>query len=276
MKIAVTGSTGLLGKYLLRLPDMIGTGGSGVDITDLPTITDAISSIRPDWIIHAAALTNVDFCERNPRDSVLVGILGTENVMLAAAHFGARVLFVSTDSVFDGEKGCYSETDAVKPINRYARHKTVSESIVLSNRENIVIRTNFFGVGGKSYTDWLMRELSGGAVSVFSDSTWSPIYAGHLAQLMLDSIHSGLSGIYHVSGSEPITKYDFAVQMKNILGLNGNVVPVPVSSVNLAARRPKNTSLDCRKFEANIGVSLGNANQELLALAKELGIDARI
>ena len=278
MKIIVTGSTGLLGRYFLKQAksccyEVFGAGGRGGVLSSKQSFLNYANDIEPDWIIHCAAMTNVDECERNPQLAEDVNVTLTKMVCEVAVEAKARVLYISTDSVFDNHK-MYgsSEADIVSPLNVYAKSKLGGETVVMThNFWNLVFRTNFFGVGGKSYSDWIVNSIkTEGIVRAFNDVWWTPIYAGTLAEYGVQAMDRGMTGLYHVAGYDGIPQYEFAKALVGALGYNENCVfPISVDDVPLLAKRPKDTMLDTSKFEHDFDTLLPYVSQSIDAYAEE-------
>lgn len=177
--------------------------------------------------------------------------------MLATACANAGIAFVhiSTDAVFDGQRGNYSEDDVPAPVNVYAETKLEGEGAVLDAfPEALVIRTNFIGAspsGSSGLADWMVSKLeSGEGVPGFTDVTFAPLLTNELARIILATIESNLHGLYHAAARDACTKYDFARLLCVALGFDPNLVePASVANATLAARRPLNTSLSSSRLE---------------------------
>ena len=218
------------------------------------TVERLLDEIQPDWVIHCAALANLDACEADPAKARKIN---TEVPYLLAQHVargGARLLHVSTDAVFDGLKGNYTETDLPNPTGEYARTKLDAEGAVLgANPDAIVARVNLFGyslTGKRSLSEFFLYNLlAGEKVMGFTDVIFCPLLANHLAHVFLDMLEFGLSGLYHTVSSECLSKYDFGVRIAQLFGLDETLIqPTCVAQGGLKAARSPNLTLRTDKL----------------------------
>jgi dTDP-4-dehydrorhamnose reductase len=269
MKILVTGASGLLGLNLCLLMnsthEIVGVDRnrlSGVpfqlirtDLLDAQAEHQVLDTVRPDWLIHCAAQANIDVCEADPG---LAKILNTDlpgELAVACAQRGIRMVHLSTDAVFDGTKdGIYTEQDSPNPLSIYARTKLASERVVLeANPEAIVVRVNFFGwslSGERSLSEFFVNSLGAGQhVQGFTDVCFCPLFVGDLAELLLKMLAKELSGIYHVVGSESLSKYEFGAAIARKFGYDKSLIDsVSVDESDLKARRSHNLRLSVHRL----------------------------
>jgi dTDP-4-dehydrorhamnose reductase len=206
--------------------------------------------------VNCAGFTNVDECERDPEQARALNV--ELPLMLAAACAEAKVglVHISTDAVFDGERGNYSEHDTPAPVNVYAQTKLDGERAVLEALpEALVLRTNFIGVsqsGRTGLADWIASKLeSGEKVPGFTDVTFGPLLANELARIILAATESSLQGLYHAAARDACTKYDFACRLATVLGFDPTIVtPASVADAGLTAPRSHNMSLSSERLEA--------------------------
>lgn len=274
-RVLITGASGLLGGYLVRAARSrsldaafaSGTtpGGhdprwSSLDLTGERAVADLWDRMHPDLVIHAAALTNVDLCERDPALADAVNRGAVELLARQAAAHGARLVQISTDSVFDGSRGGYSETDEPAPVNVYARTKVAAEQEAATVDDHLVVRTNFFGRSSRGHglAEWLLGELAAGKPIVgFSDVVFSPLYCGDFAELLLDLALGDERGILHLGGSGSVSKLEFAKLIAAAYGFDPSLVqPGRLADADLTAPRPLNTSLAVDRAERVLGRSL--------------------
>lgn len=224
-------------------------------------LASVLNDVRPDLIVHAAAMTNVDACERNPvlAQRVNCDVLG--EIVEYCQLSGSRLVHISTDSVFDGQKETpYNENDPVAPLNVYARTKLAAESLVLRRPDAIVLRTNIFGWrppgGDVSFGEWVLRSLRDGTpLTMFHDVMYSPIATPLFSGVVAQCVKAGLTGLYHAGGGEILSKYQFALKVAEAYGLpTNNVLSISVADKPLAALRPRNMALDSSKLAAALGV----------------------
>jgi dTDP-4-dehydrorhamnose reductase len=274
MKILVTGASGLLGLNLCLMMqpthEIVGVDRSrlsGVpfellraDLLDARVEHRILDSVRPDWLIHCAAQANLDACEADPALAKTLNADLPGELATACAQRGIRMVHLSTDAVFDGTKdGVYTEEDAPDPLSVYARTKLDSERAVLNaNPDVIVVRVNFFGWslnGQRSLAEFFVNSLGiGKRLPGFTDVYFCPLFVGDLAELLLKMLVNELSGIYHVVGSESLTKYDFGVAIARRFGFDERLIEaVSVEESGLKARRSHNLQLSVHKLSTALG-----------------------
>ncbi len=261
-RVLVTGAKGMLGRDLTealsRTYEVYGRDIDDFDITREKETMDAISGIRPDTVVHAAAYTDVDGCESHVELAHSINGEGTKNVVSACRKLGARMVYMSTDYVFDGTKsGAYSEEDPTCPINTYGRSKLEGERWVRTIvGQFIIVRTAWlFGRGGNNFVKTIVRlAKEKRALSVVNDQVGSPTYTVDLSQAIGDLMKKRCSGIYHITNGETCSWFEYAREILVMSGLSG--VPLhPISSDQLdrAAKRPHNSVFACGKFEREMG-----------------------
>jgi dTDP-4-dehydrorhamnose reductase len=271
----ITGASGLLGANLalqwseagidltgLYHSHPVGAPGFAarrVDLTDEAAVQTAIREAAPDWIIHCAAATNVDWCEAQPEQARRVNADGAGVVAAAARDAGAGMITISTDSVFDGERGGYTEADAPAPVNAYARSKLAGERAVLAaHPAALVVRTNIFGWNAqpkRSLAEWVLARLEAGEdVPGWADVVFNPLLVNDLGDLLLGAMERGLRGVYHFAGQNAVSKYAFAQGVARTFEYDeGRVHPTSVDDVSFAAPRPRSTTLTVDKACAALG-----------------------
>ena len=209
----------VVGTYLSHPVSLPGCRSIALDITIRRQVHEAIQAVRPTHIIHGAAMSAPDACEKNPQTAWDINCTGTQNILDAASAIGSRVVFISTDLVFDGRQGNYAETDPANPINQYARTKVEAEKLCLKHSQNcIVVRITLqYGLSngcGSSFSDLLIHKLSQGQeVSLFTDQIRTPTCVIDTARgLELAALHGKPGEIYHLAGPERIDRYGFAAK----------------------------------------------------------------
>lgn len=276
MRILVTGASGLLGVNLALEASRQHTVFGSVyqhplhtekfqvircNLLDPQQLEDLLERSQPEWVINCAALANLDACEADP---ALAKKMNSELPALLAkyvARGGARLLHVSTDAVFDGKEGDYSEEDSPNPLSVYARTKLDGERAVMELcPQAIVVRVNLFGwsVSGKrSLAEWFINNLSvGRRVMGFTDVYFCPLLATDLGNLLLEMLGHGLQGLYHVVSSECSSKYEFGRQLAVLFGFDEKLIePASVSRAGLAAARSPNLTLKTDKLARDLGKS---------------------
>jgi dTDP-4-dehydrorhamnose reductase len=245
MKAMILGATGLLGKALIREwsgDDVLGLGSKDVDICDAGKVRESVEKARPDWIVLAAAYTDVDGCESHPDLAFAVNRDGPLNVAQAAMRVGAKLLFLSSDYVFDGKNTLPYETlDGRNPQSVYGRSKAEAEVGLLEVLpECCIARTSWlFGTGGKCFPDTILKlAASRPTLDVVEDQRGSPTYSVDLAQAIIGLCRKGASGIVHVTNSGDCSWYEFAREIVKGAGLATEVRPVSSQQMARPAPRP--------------------------------------
>lgn len=268
MRIVITGAAGLLGDKILRVASADDTllpthrsvapteSSLKMDVADIGQVHERLLALRPDAVIHAAALTNVDECERDRERATLVNSLGTRNIAEVCRQLGCRMIYVSTDYVFDGESGMYVETDTPSPINHYGSTKLEGEGHVMGLCEDYAIcRTSvLYGWHPRknNFATWIIDSLKKGQpIRVVDDHYNSPTLADNLAEVLLEVAHRPLSGVFHTAGAERISRYDFAVRLARTFNLDPDLIAgVEMKDLRLwVARRPPDSSLNVGRAE---------------------------
>lgn len=278
MRILVTGASGLLGLNLALSAAGQASGSHLVfgTVKDHALRTSAFTAIQtdllaseaveklldqtqPDWVIHCAAMANVDACEADPQGARQLNSELPAKLASHVARGGARLVHISTDAVFDGQRGAYTETDLPNPLGVYARTKLEGERLVAeANPEAIIARVNLFGWslrGSRSLGEFFFYNLSAGkGVRGFTDVFFCPLLANDIAPILLHMLEKGLSGLYHVVSRECASKYEFGVRVARRFGLDESLItPTSVAEAGLRAPRSPNLTLRTDKLAAALG-----------------------
>jgi dTDP-4-dehydrorhamnose reductase len=266
----VTGASGLLGSSLVEtaLSQAIdvtavyqehpihfpGARVVQADLTAERSAFDLIQSVRPEWTIHCAAATNVDWCESHPDEARAVNVEAARHLAQAVAHAGGRLIYISTDMVYADAAGYHNEQDALAPVNVYAKSKLDGE---FATREvlasALVVRTNIYGwnlLAKHSLAEWALAELEANRpIAGFSDVSFTPILVNDLAEILLAMMDRNLTGVYHVAASHSCSKYEFVVNIAHVFELDSSLVrPALLENAGLLARRPKNLALQTTRI----------------------------
>jgi len=246
MRVTVFGASGLLGKYLLREwkdDDITGLTSRDVDIRDLQQVQRAVESSRPEWIVLAAAYTDVDGCETNPDLAFQTNCEGAVNVASTAKDKGSRLLFLSTDYVFDGAKSTpYEIDDPLNPKTVYGRSKAEAEmAISRILPAACVVRTSWvFGTAGKCFPDTILKLAAvRPEIDVVDDQRGSPTYARDLARAIIELCRKEASGTVHATNAGDCTWFQFASEIIRVSGLHTVVRPTSSDRFPRPAQRPK-------------------------------------
>lgn len=245
MKVTILGATGLLGQALMREwtgDQVVGLSSRDVDIRDAVKVQDLVQQHRPDWIVLAAAYTDVDGCESNQDRAFSVNRDGPVNVATAAKEIGARLLFLSSDYVFDGKKTTpYEAGDARNPQSVYGRSKAQAEVKLLEVLPGCcVARTSWlFGKGGKCFPDTILNlAATRPALDVVNDQRGCPTYSVDLARAIIQLCRANATGIVHATNAGDCTWFEFAREIVSRAGLPTAVRPVSSQQMARPAPRP--------------------------------------
>jgi dTDP-4-dehydrorhamnose reductase len=277
MKVLVTGGTGLLGYWLVdaflskgfevyatfneKNPTGLEARWVRMNLEDPGSIADVAREVKPDILIHSAAYTDVDGCELNKAKAYRVNYLGTE-LLVKAFRDLEYFVYISTDYVFDGERGLYKEEDLPAPVNYYGLSKLLGETAVravLSERSIIVRVSGLYGyspTGKKNFGIIALEKLlRREPVEAFVDQWLSPTYIRFLAGALVKLTELKPAGVLHLAG-ERLSRYEFAVSLASVLGVEEELVkPRPLGSIRFPARRPRDSSLDVSKAR-ELGLTL--------------------
>jgi dTDP-4-dehydrorhamnose reductase len=258
MRILVTGADGQLGVELVRAlaahGELIPSTLADLDITH-PGCPDRIATLQPGWVVHAAAETDVDGCEREPERAMAVNAEGTRRVAEGCRRSGAGLVYVSTDYVFDGQKGSgYAEWDPPAPPNVYGCSKLEGERAVrmVAAHWTIVRTAWLYGLHGRNFVKTILgRAAAGEPLRVVDDQVGSPTYAADLADAVALLLSRGRTGIYHVTNSGACSWYEFAREILRLAGFDPiTVAPITSEQLNRPARRPGYSALENAAWQA--------------------------
>ncbi len=274
-KILITGINGMLGRdladvlkgqYSISGIDVHESGDSKnayycCDITDAGRLRKILEKIKPWLIIHAAAFTDVDGCEKYPEKAETINVQGTRNIVSLCQEYGSRLIYISTDYVFNGKKStAYTEDDATSPLNVYGRTKLLGEELVRTDLpESLIVRTSWlFGKGGKNFVKTIIdKSAQVDTLKVVNDQRGSPTHTLSLSlglRELIKAVFGALEkaanyGVYHVSNSENCTWYEFARTIVDLCDINVDVIPVDSTQFPRPAKRPERSILDNSRYE---------------------------
>ncbi|MBI3313485.1 MAG: SDR family oxidoreductase [Candidatus Omnitrophica bacterium] len=267
-KVLITGSNGLLGQTLIRifstrddfecLATSRGENRASLfektryevlDITDESAVRRVMASFRPEAVIHTAALSQPDFCEKNPDQAWEVNAQGTENVALACEKYGAHLIHLSSDFIFDGKNGPYRETDLPHPLCHYAKTKWESEKKAASSKSSWTILRTCLAYGmvpNMSRSNILILVLkslkNNRPLRIATDQIRTPTFIDDLAHACLNVALKKSQGIFHIAGPECMSVFEFAVKAADFFGLDRALIqPIETADLKEAAGRPLKT-----------------------------------
>jgi dTDP-4-dehydrorhamnose reductase len=266
MRILVTGASGFFGgnlvKFLSTEHEVFGTyhsckikGLHYLDLSDSLQISQLIWQIKPDIIIHAACVTDVDYCETHKKEAFSVNVAGVKG-LLSAADKKTRIIYLSSNYVFDGKKGDYSEYSHKNPINYYGTTKSVAEELIKTHKNHLIIRSGmFYGYNEnqdkKNFLAWLLGNLlAQQKVKVVSDQVCNPTFIDDIAKITCLLVSNNMHGIIHIAGAETLTRLEFAYKIAAALNLNKSLI-MPIKSDGLfpLAKRPLKINLSTKKMQ---------------------------
>ena len=257
MRVTLLGASGLLGQELMQALDdeqVTALSSKDADVRDARGIEQVIRDSRPDWVILSAAFTDVDGCEANRDLAFAVNCEGAVHVANAARAAGSRLMFLSTDYVFDGTKGSpYETADPRHPINVYGESKAGAEERLLEILPDLCIaRTSWlFGHGGKCFPATILKlAATRPEISVVNDQRGSPTFTPDLASALAQLCAKEARGIIHVTNSGNCTWYEFAKEIIGIARLPAVVKPVSTAEFPRPARRPEYSVLSASSLHA--------------------------
>lgn len=298
-KILLTGGSGLLATNWAisqrnnfdviigvheRIIQIEGVQTARLRLDSIKDFETDICELKPDIIIHTAALSSVEVCEKSPKLAHHINIVLASVVAIVCAKHDIQMVHISTDHLYDGIQTLVSEEVAVSPINIYAKTKAEAELRVVNIcPEALVIRTNFFGWGTSyrnSFSDIIIHELrEGRTLDLFHDIFYSPILISELVRITHFLLERNERGVFHVCGNERISKYEFGIKLAKIFDLNiSQINMTSITSRNELVRRPLDMSLSNKKVNLLLTEPVTSFNDQLIQLRKEeeLGVASEL
>jgi len=245
-----------------------------LDIRDADAVQKLFRAVKPDWAFLASALTHVDYCEDHPDEARAINAKGVENAAAACRAAGTKLVYLSTEYVFDGAAGPYREEDPIHPLGVYAQTKAEGEKAALSLPDALVARTTVvydWDPAGKNFVMQLIQRLSNGERMKVPNDQWShPTLARNLVAVLWELTQKDARGIFHVVGPDYLHRYDFARRAAEALGLPSELIePVATSSFNQKAKRPLKAGLLTNKVRAAAATPLTGVWEGVLLVKKE-------
>lgn len=263
MKVLITGAHGLLGsEFVAALVDrgdvVAPLGRADLDVTDAGLVLETVRSLAPDVVVHCAAWTAVDAAEEHPDEAMRVNRDGARNVAEASVGAGARVVYISTDYVYDGSgREPHRPEDPVSPASVYARTKLAGEDAVAGATEGraLVVRTGWlYGAAGKNFVDSMIGHgRKGSPLRVVGDQVGRPTWARNVARVVLELLDTGADGIWHVADGGTASWHELAEEAFAIVGIDTPIASTSTEEWGAAAPRPRYSVLDLARTEARVG-----------------------
>ena len=270
-KILVTGAFGQLGTSLCEVlsnKSILATGriitttekyrSVELDITNQKNVEELIHNYKPDIIIHLAAMTDVDGCEKDPEIAFDINVRATENLL---KNFRGKFIYISTDYVFDGEEGPYSEDDKVNPVSVYGKTKLYGESLIKeSDIDWVILRSNIiFSYNDRtkaSFVNWVVDSLKRKQIITVVNDQWNnPTWTNDLANVISMIIEKNISGLYHYGGGDFLNRLEFAKMIASVFNLDRELIhPITTPELNWLAQRPLKSGLYTNKIELDLGI----------------------
>jgi len=288
-RLLITGSTGLLGRKITELAKNdyevtslyntrpLHPNSLKLDITNAYEISNLFKTVKPDIVVHTAAETNVDKCETQREHAWKINVEGTRNLAIACSKTNTKIVYISTDYVFDGAKGNYNEQDSPNPVNYYGVTKLEGENQVTKHCKNhAILRTSvLYGwhPWKKNFATWVISQLrQSNEVTVVEDHYNTPTLADNLAEIAVEVEQRNLQGLLHTSGKERISRYEFAKQIAKTFDSNSDLIK-PVKMSHLAAwtaQRPRDSSLGTNKIQTQLKTKPVNITEGLNKMKEEM------
>ncbi len=293
MRVLATGSNSLLGKALWeQTPKGISLlltylppckprqnlwQTKALDVTDNDNVMAVVSRFRPQWILHLAALSDVDYCEKHKKQAYLVNVQGTKNIIKAGKTCGSHFLFTSTNGIFDGKHAPYKENSLPHPLHVYGKTKLEAEQLIRqATIPSLIVRLITMYSWSPEGTrqnpvTWALKQLKKGiTLDMVTDSFVNPLYAPSAAEAIWKLIKADASGIFHIAGKTRVSRYNWTIETAKIFGFNPSLVkPVKSNFFPSFTPRPRDTSFSTKKIEHTINWKPLTLKQGLIKMRKE-------
>lgn len=283
----MTGSSGLLGRRIVKAAQInyevvpthhtrsLFPNSIALDITNRKDVFQLTTRQRPHAVIHVAAMKNVDKCETDRNLAWKTNAEGTRNIAEACKKAGVKLVYVSTDYVFDGRKGLYAEIDKPNPVNYYGLTKLKGEEFVKKycDRSSIARTSLLYSwhLEEANFASWVVDSLRRDEkIAVINDHYQSPTLTDNIVEALLQIVERDLSGLYHIAGNERINRYEFATRIAETFGLDPSLIkPINMSQLKIwKTRRPRDSSLCIKKAQKHLKTEFLNI-EESLSLVKK-------
>lgn len=291
MKLLITGASGLFGSKLSEIAVSKNFEVYSCDVQELPVcgtfvkfdvsnkeqVNEVFRRVKPDVVVHAATLTDVDKCELNKELAWKINVEGTKNIVEAANNTDSFLIYISTDYVFNGEKGNYNESEQPAPINYYGLTKLKAEELVKTRAEYFIARPSVIygstpAAGKVNFALWLIETLQKGEhVKIITDQWNTPTLNTNLAEMTLEIVERRLAGTFHLCGATRLNRFEFAQQIAKEFDLDKSLIDSALSSqFTWPAKRPMDSSLDTTKAQKTLKNKPLDMNEALKQLKLEI------
>ena len=245
-----------------------------LDMTDGQSLIYLFKDLNPDIVLLPAGITNVEYCEAEKEKAIEVNVEGTRNVVDSCRAFNSKLVFFSTDYVFDGLKGSYSEKDSVNPLNFYGKTKVQGEKIVEGLENYLIARvSSLYGFNSKedkkNFVCYAVNELKNNNEFSVADLVNCPTLIDDVAEAVFVMLEKEFSGLFHVSGSQAISKYNLINKLCDVFDLDFSLVKKVSAIKQWKAKRPLNSSLDITKIQLH-GIKMSSVEEGLIKMKKQM------
>ena len=279
MRILITGSSGFVGKNLMRAlkteHEVFGVDHKAsewathvADITDRDAIKKVVDGVKPDVIVHTAALANVDYVETHRDEAYAINVRGTKNLLESTQGSDTHVVFISSDYVYDGVTGNFNEKSSLNPISWYGQNKVDAEQFVERHKRHLILRpTVIFGwdPGGKNFfMQVLENQREKRTMRVPKDQVSNPTYVRLLTKVIERSIAKGLTGTFVSGGRESMDRYTLGLTICDVFGFDkALLIPMETKELGQIAKRPLNCSTDSSRIREALGMTFPSIKESL-------------
>ncbi|UCH88792.1 MAG: SDR family oxidoreductase [Thermoplasmata archaeon] len=290
-KVFITGASGLLGSKIMAIAredyevlgqynkvefTMKGCQNVQLDLCDREKLFKTVGQFEPDFLIHTAAIRDMDYCEAHKEEALAANVEATRNISDICTEIGTKVIFISTDVIFDGTETEYKETSEPKPLNYYAETKVEGESIILQNSANLIARISFlygWNVSDRrlNFVTWVLNNLKlGNEIDLYMDHYRNGTFMDDAARLLLMMYMRGLSGIYHLAGKYCMNRFEMGELVCEVFGYDKeHLVAKSLEEASWIAKRPTRVCMDVSKAEEDLGLNLLSFRESLLDMKKQ-------
>lgn len=292
-RVLVIGSTGLLGSHLMELGRQLGHSMYGtfnkhtingqdlfpLDVTKRNSVFSLLEKMKPDCVIDTHALHDVDYCETHPEEAWLINVEGTRNVAEACKRIGAKMIYISTDYIFDGKKLKYTEKDKPNPLSYYAKTKLIAEHVIEDLDVNHIIARSsvLYGKGGfgkLNFVLWLVQKLQNKEkVTIVTDQHNNPTFVNNLAKFIFLLYQKNARGVFHITGPECLSRYEFSKIIAKVFRLDASLISsITTPELKQIAKRPGKVDMLTNKLERVTGKKPMSTIEGLTMLKKQIEV----